>query len=93
MITERSILTSDGKEKAMMHKKLKGKDFIKDSDNLVKITGCSQKEAYDTAYLYAEAVAYDDFKRYTQLDFKQAASNLKAAVTVVETFSVKLIEY
>ncbi len=52
-------LACDDKAKKVLMKKLKGVDFDKDKENLMKIAGLSEAEASDTAYLINEAAAYE----------------------------------
>ncbi len=60
-------LPCDSKAKAALAKKLKGAKFETDRDNLVKIGGFSEQDASDYAYLYAEAVVWQTFRRISEM--------------------------
>lgn len=60
-------LPCDSKTKAALAKKLKGAKFETDRDNLVKIGGLSEQDASDYAYLYAEAVVWQTFRRISDM--------------------------
>lgn len=60
-------LPCDSKAKAALAKKLKGAKFETDRDNLVKIGGLSEQDASDYAYLYAEAVVWQTFRRISEM--------------------------
>ena len=60
-------LPCDGKAKAALAKKLKGAKFETDRDNLMKLGGFSQQDASDYAYLYAEAVVWQTFRRISEM--------------------------
>ena len=60
-------LPYDDKAKAALAKKLKGAKFETDRDNLMKIGGFSEQDAGDYAYLYAEAVVWQTFRRIAEI--------------------------
>ena len=60
-------LPCDDKAKAALAKKLKGAKFETDRDNLMKIGGFSEQDAGDYAYLYAEAVVWQTFRRIAEM--------------------------
>lgn len=60
-------LPCDSKAKAALAKKLKGAKFETDRDNLIKIGGFSEQDASDYAYLYAEAVVWQTFRRISEM--------------------------
>ena len=60
-------LPCDDKAKAALAKKLKGAKFETDRDNLMKIGGFSEQDAGDYAYLYAEAVVWQTFRRIAEI--------------------------
>lgn len=60
-------LPCDSKAKAALAKKLKGAKFETDRDNLIKIGGLSEQDASDYAYLYAEAVVWQTFRRISEM--------------------------
>lgn len=51
-------ITEDDKLQRTLKKKLKGK-YEKDTENLMKLAGCSEKEASDWAYIIAEVVNWE----------------------------------
>ncbi len=60
-------LPCDDKAKSALAKKLKGAKFDTDRDNLMKIGGFSEQDASDYAYLYAEAVVWQTFRRIAEI--------------------------
>ena len=60
-------LPCDAKAKAALGKKLKGVTFEKDRENLVKLGGFSPEDASDYAYLYAEAVVWNTFRKIVDM--------------------------
>ena len=60
-------LPCDDKAKAALSKKLKGRSFEGDRDNLIKIGGFNKTDAGDYAYLYAEAVVWSIFKNVCEM--------------------------
>lgn len=60
-------LPCDDKAKVALAKKLKGAKFETDRDNLMKIGGFSEQDAGDYAYLYAEAVVWQTFRRIAEM--------------------------
>lgn len=60
-------LPCDDKAKAALAKKLKGVKFETDRDNLMKIGGFTEQDASDYAYLYAEAVVWQTFRRIAEM--------------------------
>ncbi len=60
-------LPCDDKSKAALAKKLKGAKFETDRDNLMKIGGFSAEDASDYAYIYAEAVVWQTFRRISEM--------------------------
>lgn len=85
-------ITDDEKTRAALKKKLKGTNFKKDSDNIMTLTGCDREYADDMAFLFAEAVTYDAFNTYTELDFDEAVNQLRRAIIVDESIKVALEE-
>lgn len=70
-------LPCDSKAKAALSKKLKGAKFETDRDYLVKIGGLSQQDASDYAYLYAEAVVWQTFRRISEMSGGNDAALLR----------------
>lgn len=60
-------LPCDSKAKAALAKKLKGAKFETDRDNLMNLGGFSRQDASDYAYLYAEAVVWQTFRRISEM--------------------------
>lgn len=60
-------LPCDDKAKAALAKKLKGAKFDTDRDKLMKIGGFSEQDAGDYAYLFAEAVVWQTFRRIAEM--------------------------
>lgn len=54
-------------QKAVLSKKLKGASFETDVKNLMEIGGFTEQDASDYAFLFAEAVVYDTFRRLMEL--------------------------
>lgn len=54
-------LPCDDNIKAALAKKLKGKNFESDRDNLIKLGGFSAADASDYAYMFAESVVWRTF--------------------------------
>ena len=61
-------LDCDGKAKKVLAKKLKGTDFEKDKQNLMKIAGLSETDASDTAYLINEAAAWENICTFVKVN-------------------------
>jgi len=62
-----SQLPCSSEQQAILSKKLKGANFETDVKNIREIGGFSEQDASDYAYLYAEAVVYDTFRRLMEL--------------------------
>lgn len=60
-------LPCDDKVQAALAKKLKGKSFESDRDNLMKLGGFNAEDASDYAYLYAEAVVWRTFRNVCEM--------------------------
>ena len=84
-------LSCDEKSKRSLMKKLNGKNFETDKNNLMKIGGLSEEDAKINAYLVSEAVAWNKIQVLVKLNnngefsktaFEQLVSNIHAAVTV-----------
>ncbi len=70
-------LPCDSKAKAALAKKLKGAKFETDRDNLMKLGGFSRQDASDYAYLYAEAVVWQTFRRISEMSGGNDAALLR----------------
>lgn len=60
-------LPCNDKAQAALAKKLKGKSFESDRDNLMKLGGFNAEDASDYAYLYAEAVVWRTFRNVCEM--------------------------
>lgn len=60
-------MTADDTQRALLVRKIKGKNPIKDADEIRKITGCTEEDAMYFASVYAEVTAYQDFARMVKL--------------------------
>lgn len=70
-------LPCDDKAKAALAKKLKGVKFETDRDNLMKLGGFTEQDAGDYAYLYAEAVVWQTFRRIAEMSCADEARLLR----------------
>lgn len=61
-------LSCDDKTKNVLLKKVKGINFDKDKQNLIKIAGLSEAEASDTAYLINEAAAWENICTFVKVN-------------------------
>ena len=62
-----SQLPCSSEQQAILSKKLKEANFETNVKNLREIGGFSEQDASDYAYLYAEAVVHDTFRRLMEL--------------------------
>ena len=85
-------ITDDEKVKTAVIKKCKGKNFEKDTENLMKLVLLDRETAESYAYFISEAYAYEEFKRLlstkADLDENKILKDVDTAI-VVET-SVKI---
>lgn len=82
-------------QRAALSKKLKGANFETDVKNLKEIGGFSEQDASDYAFLYAEAVVYDTFRRLMELsgangDPEEFIKGLTVAVSVDDTTKISI---
>jgi len=61
-------LRCDDKAKKVLLKKLKGINFDKDKENLVNFAGLSEDDTSDTAYLIAEAAAWENICAFVKVN-------------------------
>lgn len=61
-------LHCDDKAKKVLLKKLKGINFDKDKENLINYAGLSEGDASDTAYLIAEAAAWENICAFVKVN-------------------------
>lgn len=91
-----SLQLDDNSAKALS-KKLKGKNFETDVNNLIKIAGLEEGVAKENAYLAAEIAVWTEFMRLMELngttsdaDIAKALTWIDGAVTVEETPKISI---
>lgn len=86
-----SSLDCDDKVKKVLLKKVKGINFDKDKQNLMKLAGLTESEASDTAYLINEAAAWESICTFIKVNnngqisediLKDIITKVNAAVVV-----------
>ena len=90
-----SQLPCSSEQQAILSKKLKAANFETDVKNLREIGGFSEQDASDYAYLYAEAVVYDTFRRLMELSGadgnpEELIKGLTVAVSVDDTTKISV---
>lgn len=90
-----SQLPCPPEQQAILSKKLKGANFETDVKNIREIGGFSEQDASDYAYLYAEAVVYDTFRRLMELSGadgnpEEFIKGLTVAVSVDDTTKISI---
>ena len=88
-------LPCSSQQQAALSKKLKGANFETDVKNLMVIGEFSEEDASDYAYLFAEAVVYDTFRRLMELsgadgDPEEFIKGLAVAVSVDDTTKISI---
>ncbi|MDE7281584.1 MAG: hypothetical protein K2N36_07585 [Ruminiclostridium sp.] len=88
-------LPCSSQQQAALAKKLKGANFETDVKNLMVIGEFSEEDASDYAYLYAEAVVYDTFRRLMEIngendDPEEFIKGLAVAVSVDDTTKISI---
>lgn len=85
-------ITDDDKTRKVLSKRVKGKDFDKDKNNLMRLAGIDETAASDYAYMIAEAAAWQDFERLLSASggvsderIAKVLEYINTAVTVEET--------
>ena len=84
-------LPCDDKVQTALAKKLKGKSFESDRDNLMKLGGFNAEDASDYAYLYAEAVVWRTFRNVYEMggiSEAQLQRDISLAVAVGDTTKI-----
>lgn len=84
-------LPCDDKAQAALAKKLKGKNFESDRDNLMKLGGFNAADASDYAYLYAEAVIWRTFRSVCEMSGiseAQLQRDISLALSVGDTTKI-----
>lgn len=56
-------ISDDDKTRKVLSKRVKGKNFESDKNNLMKIAGLDEERASDYAYMLSEAAAWQEFER------------------------------
>ena len=82
-------------QQAILSKKLKGANFETDAKNLKEIGGFTEQDASDYAYLFAEAVVYDTFRRLIKVsgaegDPEEYIKGVSVAVSVDDTTKISI---
>lgn len=82
-------------QKAALSKKLKGANFETDVKSLMEIGGFTENDASDYAYLFAEAVVYDTFRRLMKLSGNEDKADeyikdISVAVSVDDTTKITI---
>lgn len=94
-----SQISDDDKIRKVLSKRVKGKNFEGDKNNLMKIAGLSDEVASDYAYMIAEAAAWQEFERLMSASggvsderVAEVLEYINAAVTVEETPKITVTE-
>lgn len=92
-------LICDDKAKKVLLKKVKGINFDKDKQNLMKLAGLSETEASDTAYLINEAAAWENICTFIKVNndgeindniLDDVITKVNAAVNVAREMKTKV---
>lgn len=92
-------LSCDDKAKKVLLKKIKGINFDKDKQNLMKLAGLSEAEASDTAYLINEAAAWENICTFIKVNnggeisdniLSDVITKVNAAVNVAREMKTKV---
>lgn len=92
-------ISDDDKTRRVLTKRVKGKNFEGDKNNLMKLAGLDEKRASDYAYMIAEAAAWQEFERLlsasggvTEERIAEVLEYINTAVTVEETPKITITE-
>lgn len=95
-----SKLECDDKAKSVLLKKVKGVNFDKDKQNLMKFAGLSESDASDTAYLINEAAAWENICTFIKVNnngqiseniLKDVITKVNAAVNVSRGMKTEVV--
>lgn len=94
-----SRISDDDKTRKVLTKRVKGKNFEGDKNNLMKLAGLDENSASDYAYMISEAAAWQEFERLlsasggvTEERIAEVLEYINAAVTVEETPKITVTE-
>lgn len=94
-----SRIAADDKTLKVMLKRIKGKNFEGDKNNLIKLANLSEEVASDYAYLISEVAAWQEFEKLlsvsgdvTEERITEVLGNINAAITVEETPKITITE-
>lgn len=92
-------ISDDDKTRKVLSKRVKGKNFESDKNNLMKIAGLDEDRASDYAYMLSEAAAWQEFERLlsasggvTEERIAEVLEYINTAVTVEETPKITVTE-
>lgn len=94
-----SSLPCDDKAKKALLKKCKGANWDKDREHLMNFAGLSEQDAADTAYLIAEAAAYESIAAIVKVNndgeineeiMKDIITKINAAVNVSRSMKMEI---
>ena len=87
-----SRISDDDKTRRVLAKRVKGKNFDGDKNNLMKLAGLDESSASDFAYMISEAAAWQEFERLLSASggvsderIEEILEYINTAVTVEET--------
>ncbi len=85
-------ISDDDKTRRVLYKRVKGKNFDGDKNNLMKLAGLDESKASDFAYMLSEAAAWQEFERLLSASggvsderIAEVLEYINTAVTVEET--------
>lgn len=92
-------IAPDDKTLKVMRKRIKGKNFESDKNNLVKLAGLDENRASDYAFMLSEAAAWQEFERLlaasggvSEKRIAEVLEYINAAITVEETPKITITE-
>ncbi len=92
-------ISDDDKTRRALAKRVKGKNFDGDKNNLMKLAGLDEAKASDFAYIISEAAAWQEFERLLSASggvsdgrIAEVLEYINTAVTVEETPKITIME-
>lgn len=92
-------ISDDDKTRKVLSKRVKGKKFESDKNNLIKLAGLGEEQASDYAYMISEASIWQEFERLLSASggvseerITEVLEYINAAVTVEETPKITITE-
>lgn len=92
-------ISDDDKTRKVLSKRVKGKNFESDKNNLMKIAGLDEDRASDYAYMLSEAAAWQEFERLlavnggvTDKRIDEVLDCINQAVSVAEIPKITITE-